>query len=336
MVGHGRLHPVYRRRVRGRARGAGPPGASPRGSADVRPYLLPKPSDGRCGLGTARHQHPRRSRSRFRAEAAGNGTVWSSTGPGPRVTSAPTATSGSAASCALLVELAPREHPVELERLITVAVQKRLLATRGSRRPRAPSNEALQRYGRWPGAGRLARRAGRLHQGRGPQVQAGARLRSVPQAAPGATANPCSNVDIDHWEIDCFWPAHNLAVELDGRPYHVAVKDMETRPRQGRRAAAPRPHAAALHRLPLRARPLRDPERPAALPARQSLIVPVSVSGGLSPCALARPAGPGRAPAPWPASAAWRTRAWRSRSSRSSGARWRRGRSSPAGSTCAR
>ena len=29
------------------------------------------------------------------------------------------------------------------------------------------------------------------------------------------------------WEIDCWWPQQRVAVELDGRPYHVAVKDME-------------------------------------------------------------------------------------------------------------
>ena len=29
------------------------------------------------------------------------------------------------------------------------------------------------------------------------------------------------------WEIDRFWPPHRLAVELDGRPYHVAANAME-------------------------------------------------------------------------------------------------------------
>ncbi len=29
------------------------------------------------------------------------------------------------------------------------------------------------------------------------------------------------------WELDCYWPEHKLAVELDGRNYHTAVKDME-------------------------------------------------------------------------------------------------------------
>jgi very-short-patch-repair endonuclease len=38
---------------------------------------------------------------------------------------------------------------------------------------------------------------------------------------------PRRNVTIDGWEVDCYWPEHRLAVELDGRPYHVAVRDME-------------------------------------------------------------------------------------------------------------
>jgi hypothetical protein len=38
---------------------------------------------------------------------------------------------------------------------------------------------------------------------------------------------PQRNVYVDGWEIDCYWPEYKLALELDGRPYHVAVRDME-------------------------------------------------------------------------------------------------------------
>jgi very-short-patch-repair endonuclease len=38
---------------------------------------------------------------------------------------------------------------------------------------------------------------------------------------------PRRNIHIDVWELDRFWPQHKLAVELDGRPYHIAVADME-------------------------------------------------------------------------------------------------------------
>ena len=29
------------------------------------------------------------------------------------------------------------------------------------------------------------------------------------------------------WELDCYWPKHGLVLELDGRPYHVVVRDIE-------------------------------------------------------------------------------------------------------------
>jgi hypothetical protein len=39
--------------------------------------------------------------------------------------------------------------------------------------------------------------------------------------------SPKRNVHIDGWEIECYWPECKLAVELDGRPYHIAVQDVE-------------------------------------------------------------------------------------------------------------
>jgi very-short-patch-repair endonuclease len=38
---------------------------------------------------------------------------------------------------------------------------------------------------------------------------------------------PRRNVHLGGWELDRFWPDHNLVVELDGRPYHIAASDME-------------------------------------------------------------------------------------------------------------
>ena len=29
------------------------------------------------------------------------------------------------------------------------------------------------------------------------------------------------------WELDCYWPQHQLVLELDGRPYHIVVQDIE-------------------------------------------------------------------------------------------------------------
>lgn len=38
---------------------------------------------------------------------------------------------------------------------------------------------------------------------------------------------PERNIRLGPWEIDCHWPAHGLALELDGRPYHTVVEDMD-------------------------------------------------------------------------------------------------------------
>ena len=64
---------------------------------------------------------------------------------------------------------------------------------------------------------------------------------------------PQHNVHLDVWELDRFWPQQNLAVELDGRPYHIAVARPGARSPQGHRAAKARLDPTALHRLPCRA-----------------------------------------------------------------------------------
>ena len=38
---------------------------------------------------------------------------------------------------------------------------------------------------------------------------------------------PQRNIRLGPWEIDCYWPEHGLALELDGRPYHTVVEDIE-------------------------------------------------------------------------------------------------------------
>lgn len=125
----------------------------------------------------------------------------------------------------LLVELAPREPVAELERLVTVAVRKRLL------RPdagdgRAAIEAGLARHERWPGTKPLhAVLAGyRRTESHTSQLELAfdqflAQHPELPE--------PLRNVDMDGWEIDRFWPEHHVVVELDGRPYHVAARDME-------------------------------------------------------------------------------------------------------------
>ncbi len=38
---------------------------------------------------------------------------------------------------------------------------------------------------------------------------------------------PQRNIRLGPWEIDCYWPEPGLALELDGRPYHTVVEDIE-------------------------------------------------------------------------------------------------------------
>jgi hypothetical protein len=125
----------------------------------------------------------------------------------------------------MLVELAPRETPVELDRLVTEAVRKRLLRPDAAD-GRQAMDEALARHEGFPGMKKLRavlvayRRTGD-HKS---QLElAFDRLIAQHPDIP----EPQRNVRVGIWEIDRYWPEHGLAVELDGRPYHVAVKDME-------------------------------------------------------------------------------------------------------------
>ena len=38
---------------------------------------------------------------------------------------------------------------------------------------------------------------------------------------------PERNIHLGPWEFDCYWPAHELVLELDGRPYHTVIEDIE-------------------------------------------------------------------------------------------------------------
>jgi very-short-patch-repair endonuclease len=125
----------------------------------------------------------------------------------------------------MLVELAPRETPAELSRLITVAVQKSLLPLhRADARERLEA--ALARHDRWPGMATLKAVLAayrRVDSSKSELERAFDRLLAQHPEIP----EPQRNIHLDHWEIDRFWPAHNLAAELDGRPYHIAAAAME-------------------------------------------------------------------------------------------------------------
>ncbi len=119
----------------------------------------------------------------------------------------------------MLIELAPTESARELDRLITAAVRKGILDLGNMRL-------ALDRQGRRPGLPKLTRslkdylpKPDRKSELERSFDQLLGRHPEIPQ--------PQRNVHIDGWEVDCYWPEHRLAVELDGRPYHVAIKDLE-------------------------------------------------------------------------------------------------------------
>ena len=125
----------------------------------------------------------------------------------------------------MLVELASREKPAELTRLVTVAVQKRLLAL-DRQDGRAALEAVLTRHRRRPGMAKLTAVLAvyrRAESSKSELERAFDRLLAQHPEIP----DPQRNISIDVWEIDRFWPQHNLAVELDGRPYHVAANAME-------------------------------------------------------------------------------------------------------------
>lgn len=118
----------------------------------------------------------------------------------------------------MLIELAATEKLSELDRLITQAVRKRILDLE-------QIETALARHARRPGIAKLkqALRDYRPRRDRRSDLE-----RAFDRLIAGtAIPPPQRNVTIDGWEIDCYWPHVRLAVELDGRSYHTAVRDIE-------------------------------------------------------------------------------------------------------------
>jgi very-short-patch-repair endonuclease len=118
-----------------------------------------------------------------------------------------------------LIELASRETPAELDRLITEAAHKRLLNLHAI-------EDALARHARRPGLARLkeALAAYRPRPDRKSNLERAFDrwLLEHPEIP-----EPQRNVYIGGWEIDCWWPEQRVVLELDGRDYHIAVQEME-------------------------------------------------------------------------------------------------------------
>lgn len=124
----------------------------------------------------------------------------------------------------MLVEVAPSETSQELGRLITLAVQKRLLRLE-ARDGREEVEAFLARHAGRAGTSALRRALARYrHAGNSNLEQA---FTELLQRHPEIPPPSDRNLQIDIWEIDVYWAAQRVAVELDGRPYHLAAADME-------------------------------------------------------------------------------------------------------------
>ncbi len=120
----------------------------------------------------------------------------------------------------MLIELAAREPRAELDRLIAEAARRRMLdlerieKTLG-RHPGRPGTNALR-------AALAAYQPS--HQDKSGLEKAFAAWLST---LPGIPARERNVTLANRWEIDFFWRAQGVAVELDGRPYHMLPADQE-------------------------------------------------------------------------------------------------------------
>jgi hypothetical protein len=118
-----------------------------------------------------------------------------------------------------LVEVAPRERPDELRRLITVGLRKNLVDLDAV-------EEAIARHDRRPGIrilrSALSRYVDPTDRKSGLELSFDAYCATDPRIPPYE-----KNVYMGPHEWDVVFQAQQLVVELDGRPFHVAIKDMD-------------------------------------------------------------------------------------------------------------
>ena len=119
----------------------------------------------------------------------------------------------------LLVELAATETQDELGRLIDEAVRRRAF-------DHANLRTAIDRHAKRPGMPNLkaayAAYVPRPDRKSGLERAFDRLLAGYPEIP-----EPLRNAYVDIWELDCYWPEQKVALELDGRPYHLTVTDIE-------------------------------------------------------------------------------------------------------------
>lgn len=119
----------------------------------------------------------------------------------------------------MLVELAARETPDELNRLITAAARKRLLDPQRV-------EQVLTHHAQAPGIGAL--RAALAAYRPTPADKSGFErefahwIATDPRIPP-----PQRNVHLGGWELDFYWPDPGVVAETDGERYHMLPGDRE-------------------------------------------------------------------------------------------------------------
>ena len=121
----------------------------------------------------------------------------------------------------MLIELAPRETRAELDRLIAEAARRRNLDL-------DRIEQTLARHPRRPGVAELRAALDAYRPAPPDKSQLERAFADWLATLPDIPA-PERNVKLGapRWEIDCYWRAQKLAVELDGRPYHLLPADQE-------------------------------------------------------------------------------------------------------------
>jgi predicted transcriptional regulator of viral defense system len=117
-----------------------------------------------------------------------------------------------------LYDLAGRAERRELERALAEALALRLTTS-------VDLSRVLDRYRQRPGARRLQTL---LERGSRPALtRSQAEERFLALIDKGQLREPECNVVLEGYEVDCFWPAERLVVEIDGRAYHSSDRAFE-------------------------------------------------------------------------------------------------------------